>query len=80
MERFSLKCDLFPNTLTYSHRKAKSCYNLQKKEKKNHRTAKKSDLTIPYIKETNLRLYFIQMWMDTFPVLNMEFIYGHKFS
>lgn len=51
-----------------------------RRKKKNHRTAKKSDLTIPYIKETNLRLYFIQMWMDTFPVLNMEFIYGHKFS
>ena len=52
----------------------------RKKKEKNHRTAKKSDLTIPYIQETNLRLYFIQMWMDTFPVLNMEFIYGHKFS
>lgn len=63
-----------------SQEKQRVVITSRKKKKKNHRTAKKSDLTIPYIKKTKLGLYFIQMWMDTFPVLNMEFIHGHKFS
>ena len=81
MERFSLKCDYFlieEHTVTGKQRVVTT--SRKKRKKITNKTAKKGDLTIPHIKETNLRLYFIQMWMDTLPVLNMEFNIWNKWN